>query len=88
VKVRLRDATSTEVTIDIADGRVLHVGKRGDVFLEKLHSGEIFGSRGIFLSDIAAIALVITLITGYWLWLAPKMRRPGEMAKVEPKADQ
>jgi uncharacterized iron-regulated membrane protein len=73
VKVRMRDSASTEVTLDINTGRVLHVGRRGDVFLEKLHSGEIFGSRGILLSDLAAIGLLLTLLTGYWLWLFPKM---------------
>jgi hypothetical protein len=77
VKVRMRDASSTEVTVDLATGRVLHVGPRGDVFLEKLHSGEIFGGlRWVLLSDAAAVALVLTLITGYWLWLAPKRPRP------------
>jgi uncharacterized iron-regulated membrane protein len=75
VKVRLRDASSTEVTVDLTTGRILHIGARGDVFLEKLHSGEIFGSRGVLLSDAGAIALVITLITGVWLWLVPKLRR-------------
>ena len=73
IKVRMRDSASTEVTLDIASGRVLHVGRRGDVFLEKLHSGEIFGSRGVLLSDLAAVGLVVTLLTGYWLWLFPKM---------------
>ena len=73
VKVRMRDSASTEVTLDINTGRVLHVGRRGDVFIEKLHSGEIFGSRGVLLSDLAAVGLVLTLITGYWLWLFPKM---------------
>ena len=80
VKVRLRDAASTEATIDLATGRVLHVGKRGDVFLEKLHSGEIFGGGWILLSDAAAVALVIALITGYWLWLAPKKPRSRGVA--------
>ena len=75
VKVRMRDAASTEVTVDIATGRVLHVGPRGDVFLEKLHSGEAFGGRWVLLSDAAAVALVITIISGYWLWLFPKVRR-------------
>jgi hypothetical protein len=75
VKVRLRDPSSTEVTLNLADGRVLHVGARGDVFLEKLHSGEIFGSRGVLLSDAGAIALTLLLITGYWLWLRPRWRR-------------
>jgi hypothetical protein len=78
VKVRLRDAASTEVTIDVVTGRVLHTGRRGDVFLEKLHSGEAFGGPWVLLSDAAAIALVLTLVTGYWLWLAPKLRRRGE----------
>src|SRR5688572_24982535 len=77
VKVRLRDKASTEMTVDIASGKVLHVGRRGDVFLEKLHSGEAFGGQPyVILSDIAAVGLVITLITGYWLWLAPKLRGP------------
>jgi hypothetical protein len=75
VKVRLRDAASMEATVDLNSGRVLHVGSRGDVFLEKLHSGEIFGGRGVWLSDLGAIGLVLTLITGIWLWLAPRLER-------------
>jgi uncharacterized iron-regulated membrane protein len=62
---------------------VLHIGARGDAFLEKLHSGEIFGSRGVLLSDAAAIALVITLVTGVWLWLAPKLHRGGAQVGAE-----
>lgn len=89
VKVRMRDATSTEVTVDLASGRVLHVGARGDVFLEKLHSGEIFGgSPWVLLSDAAAVALLVTLITGYWLWLAPKRPRPAGKAGGEPARDK
>lgn len=75
VKVRLRNAASTEVTLDLSDGRVLNTDARGDVFLEKLHSGEIFGSQGILLSDAGAVALTVLLITGYWLWLRPRWRR-------------
>ena len=76
VKVRLRDKASMEMTVDINTGRVIHVGRRGDVFLEKLHSGEIFGGLPfVIISDIAAVALVLTLITGYWLWLVPKVSR-------------
>ena len=81
VKVRMRDASSTEVTVDVATGKVLHIGPRGDVFLEKLHSGEIFGGRGILLSDAAAVVIVITIITGYWLWLTPKRRRFREVGE-------
>ena len=86
VKVRMKDAASTEVTVDLGTGRVLHVGRRGDVFLEKLHSGETFGRRWVLLSDAAAIALTITLLTGYWLWLAPKLRRAGESFADEEAA--
>lgn len=75
VKVRLRDTASTEMTVDIASGTVLHTGRRGDVFLEKLHSGEAFGGAFVILSDIAAIALILTVITGYWIWLVPKLSR-------------
>lgn len=75
VKVRFSDPASTEVTVDISNGSVLHVGRRGDVFLERLHSGEAFGDKWVLLSDAAAIALTILLVTGYWLWLAPKWRR-------------
>jgi hypothetical protein len=65
----------TEATVDINTGAVLHVGARNDVFLEKLHSGEIFGSNWILLTDVAAVLLVVVLITGYWLWLYPKTSR-------------
>lgn len=86
VKVRLRDKASTEMTVDIATGTVIHVGPRGDVFLEKLHSGEAFGGHSfVLLSDIAAVALVLTLITGYWLWLVPKLGRSSEPVPKDTK---
>ncbi len=75
VKVRMRDRASTEFTLDLSTGRMLHVGPRGDVYFEKLHSGEAFGGGWVLLSDAAAIALLVTLVSGYWLWLAPKLRR-------------
>lgn len=74
VKVRFDDAEVHEVTVDLASGRVLHVGLRNDVFLEKLHSGEIFGDGGVLLSDFAAVVLVLLLVSGYWLWLYPRIR--------------
>ena len=75
VKVRLRDPESTEVTLDIATGSVLHIGARGDVFLERLHSGEALGEGWVLLSDAGAIALIVLLVSGYWLWLWPRWRR-------------
>lgn len=75
IKVRFRDDVVTEVTLDISSGDVLHVGQRNDVFLEKLHSGEIFGDRWILLSDFAALLLAVLVISGYWLWLFPRTRQ-------------
>jgi hypothetical protein len=84
VKVRLRDEASMEMTVDLGTGKVVHVGRRGDVFLEKLHSGEAFGGQPfVLLSDIAAVALILTLLTGYWLWLVPKLSRTSSPAGAE-----
>ncbi|HEX2091885.1 MAG TPA: PepSY-associated TM helix domain-containing protein [Longimicrobiaceae bacterium] len=72
VKVRFDDRAVHEVTLDLASGRILHVGERNDVFLEKLHSGEIFGDGWVLLSDLAAVAMAVLLVSGYWLWLYPR----------------
>jgi uncharacterized iron-regulated membrane protein len=75
VKVRFNDRLVTEVDVDLVTGEVLGASARNDVFLEKLHSGEIFGSRRwVILSDIAAVGLVVVLVSGVWLWLYPKAR--------------
>jgi hypothetical protein len=75
VKVRFDDPGWTEVTVDLATGEALHVGQRGDVFFEQLHSGELLGGNWVLLTDAAAVALVLLLVSGYWLWLAPRWRR-------------
>lgn len=74
-KVRFRDRDVTEVTVDLASGEVLHAGVRNDAFLEKLHSGEIFGSRWTLLSDLAAVSLILLSLSGIWLWLVPRAPR-------------
>lgn len=74
VKVRFDDDDVTEATLDLVSGAVLEVGTRNDVFLEKLHSGEIFGDGWILLSDLAAVILIVLLVSGYWLWLYPRSR--------------
>lgn len=74
VKVRFDDEDVTEVTLALDDGRVLEIGRRQDVFIEKLHSGEIFGDGWILLSDAAAVALALLVLTGLWLWLFPRFR--------------
>jgi len=73
-KVRYRDTANHEVTLDLSTGEILEIGERNDVFLEKLHSGEVFGDGWILLSDAAAMGLILLLISGYWLWLFPRWR--------------
>jgi hypothetical protein len=74
VKVRFKDRRVTEVTVDINTGEVLHIGERNDDFLEKLHSGQIFGDLWVLVSDAGAIFLLGIMVSGYWLWLYPKSR--------------
>lgn len=74
MKVRFADRVVTEVTVALRSGEVLNVGERNDVFLEKLHSGEIFGDAWILLSDALAVGLLVLLVSGTWMWLYPKAR--------------
>lgn len=74
VKVRYDDRHVTEVTLDINTGEVLAVGERNDHFLERLHSGQLFGDLWVLVSDAGAVFLLGILATGYWLWLYPKSR--------------
>jgi hypothetical protein len=74
VKVRFDDRRVMEATVDLVSGEVVHIGERNDVFLEKLHSGEIFGGRWVLLTDFAAVLLGILVISGYWIWLYPRSR--------------
>lgn len=75
VKVRFDDPATTEVILRVDDGAVLSLAPRGDVFLERLHSGELFGDRGILLSDVAAVGLLVLMASGFWLWLFPRWRQ-------------
>jgi uncharacterized iron-regulated membrane protein len=74
VKVRFDDRRVMEATLDLVTGDVVHIGERNDVFLEKLHSGEIFGARWVLLSDAAAVLLALLVISGYWIWIYPRSR--------------
>ena len=74
VKVRYDDRRVTEVTLDINTGEVLNIGERNDHFLERLHSGALFGDLWVLVSDAGAIFLLGIMVSGYWLWLYPKSR--------------
>lgn len=71
IKIRFNDTRITEVTLALHDGAVLVTGLRNDSFLEQLHSGDVFGSEGYLLSDLAAGALILLLLSGFWIWLYP-----------------
>lgn len=71
IKVRFNDTSITEVTLALHDGTVLVTGLRNDSFIEQLHSGDVFGSEGYLLSDLAAGALILLLLSGFWMWLYP-----------------
>jgi uncharacterized iron-regulated membrane protein len=74
VKVRYKDRRVTEVTVDINTGQVLAIGERNDQFLEKLHSGQLFGDVWVLVTDAGALFLLGVMVSGYWLWLYPKSR--------------
>lgn len=71
IKVRFNDTYITEVTLALHDGSLLVKGLRNDSFLEQLHSGDAFGKEGYLLSDLAAGALILLLLSGFWMWLYP-----------------
>ena len=74
-KVRFKDDKNTEIAVDAVTGKILNVGYRTDVFLEKLHTGEIFGDMFIIITDAAAVSLVLLTVTGVYLWIYPKRKR-------------
>lgn len=56
VKVRLRDSASTEVTLDLATGRVLHIGRRGAA--ARTHDG---GRAGMVIGMFVVPAVLVRM---------------------------
>lgn len=79
-KVRFTDA-DREVILDAADGTVIDQSRRWDVWVEDLHSGLLFGSRGWLLSDLGAVLAILLTINGTYLWLVPSWRARNRSAK-------
>ncbi len=75
--VRFINRDSTEVVLDATSGEVLQIAPRDDVTLERLHTGEILGQRGVIVSDVVAGVLIILTIGGVWLWLNRLFRAKG-----------
>lgn len=92
IKVRFRDRQNTEAILDVFTGEVLSLEPRGDVFMEQLHSGELFGAQWVILSDIAAGGLIVLTFSGIYIWLYPLLnrrthRREAGMANEREVAD-
>jgi uncharacterized iron-regulated membrane protein len=43
-----------------------------------LHSGRLFGSLGVFIVDLAAIALLLIALSGVWVWVT----KPGRWKRA------
>jgi uncharacterized iron-regulated membrane protein len=73
---------SWEVQIDGTNGEVKSIAKRHADWIEQLHDGSIISDLfKLFSMNILGFGLIIMLITGFWLWYAPrlvrKMKRNG-----------
>lgn len=75
--VRFTDPRVTEVVVEVETGRVLQVAPRGDQTVEHLHSGEMLGQRGVVVTDVVAVVLILLVIGGVALWLRRLRREWG-----------
>ena len=46
----------------------------GHIILQ-LHSGRLFGDKGVLVMDAAAILLLFLSISGFWIWLRIRLRK-------------
>lgn len=67
--VRFNDPQVTEVVVEANTGTVVAIAPRTEVTVDDLHSGAIIGNRGVILSDLAGVALVVLVIGGIALWI-------------------
>lgn len=73
-------AHNWSVQVDGATGELLHIGKRRADIIEEIHDGSIvdrwFGiSNGffkLFFTSAMGVALIIFVLTGFWLWYGAK----------------
>jgi hypothetical protein len=87
IKVRFRDPATTEVILNVITGDVISIAPRKDVWIEHLHSGELFGDAWVILSDIGAGGLILLTLSGIYIWVFPGLRkRARERAKQKEAA--
>lgn len=67
---------SWEVQVDGTDGTVKSIAKRHADWIESLHDGSIISDFfKLFSMNVLGFGLIMMLITGYWLWYAPRKVR-------------
>ncbi|MBN8565836.1 MAG: PepSY domain-containing protein [Flavobacteriales bacterium] len=74
-----------EVQLDGATGSLLQIDLRRSDIIEKIHDGSIVDyylgiKSGVFkliYTSILSMALLLFVVTGFWLWYGPKRMRKG-----------
>lgn len=74
-----------EVQLDGATGTLLQIDLRRSDIIEKIHDGSIVdyylgiksGVFKLFYTSILSTALLLFVITGFWLWYGPKRMKKG-----------
>jgi uncharacterized iron-regulated membrane protein len=79
-KVQFAD-NEYEVIVDAADGSIEKASRRWDVWIEDLHSGLLFGSKGWLLADIPAVIAILLAPNGAYLWTRPAWRARDARAR-------
>ena len=75
VKVLLEEG-NWEVQVDGTTGEVKSIAKRHSDWIESLHDGSIVSDFFKLLSmNVLGFGLIIMLVTGFWLWYAPRLVR-------------
>lgn len=77
VDVRLDGDPVTSVIVDDTTGRVLDQTARHDLDVTAAHSGELIDKPWVILSDLVALVLIISVITGVIVWGRRVKRRRG-----------
>jgi uncharacterized iron-regulated membrane protein len=71
-----------KVAVGVAGGTILSDEPDGEVWLVRLHSGEIIGDGGKFLGLLWGLGLVAMTLTGVWLYLKMyRARQKGSAAR-------
>ncbi len=76
--------------LDGATGELLHIEQRRADFIEGIHDGSIvdfyLGIRSetikLIYSSLMGIALILFVVTGFWLWYGPKRIRRKKKERV------